>query len=231
MVKINIALYAEFNSMSKSKGDKQSKLPDESTEQKIKEAARRVFHNKGFAATRTRDIAEESGINLALLNYYFRSKEKLFQEIMLETIKAFVGQIAPIVNNEKTTLKEKIELIVNAYIDFLTAQPDVPIFILSELRQNPEILAGKMGILEIIQNSVLLKQYNKSRKEGLVIDIPFPHFLMNLLGLTVFPFIASPMIIALTGGNKTEFGKLIQSRKNLIPGWMENMFFINQKRK
>ena len=59
---------------------------DPSTEEKIKIAARSVFHKKGYAATRTRDIAEEAGINLALLNYYFRSKEKLIDIIMTETM-------------------------------------------------------------------------------------------------------------------------------------------------
>jgi AcrR family transcriptional regulator len=58
---------------------KEVKALDTTTEAKIKNAARVVFHKKGFAATRTRDIAEEAGINLALLNYYFRSKEKLFE--------------------------------------------------------------------------------------------------------------------------------------------------------
>ena len=57
-----------------------------STEEKFKEAARVVFTRKGYAATKTRDIAEEAGLNLALLNYYFRSKEKLFEIIMLEKI-------------------------------------------------------------------------------------------------------------------------------------------------
>jgi len=67
---------------------------DLSTETKIKEAARVVFYKKGFSATRTRDIAEEAGINLALLNYYFRSKEKLFEIIMFETFSAFVQSMA-----------------------------------------------------------------------------------------------------------------------------------------
>jgi len=52
---------------------------DTSTEAKIKAAARVVFHKNGFAATRTRDIAEEAGINLALLNYYFRSKQNHYE--------------------------------------------------------------------------------------------------------------------------------------------------------
>ncbi len=70
------------------------KAVDSSTEEKIKEAARVVFMKKGFAATRTRDIAEEAGINLALLNYYFRSKEKLFELVMFEKFQKFFGIIA-----------------------------------------------------------------------------------------------------------------------------------------
>ena len=63
---------------------------DLSTEEKIKNSARAVFHRKGFAAARTRDIAQEAGINLALLNYYFRSKEKLFNIVMLEAFQSFL---------------------------------------------------------------------------------------------------------------------------------------------
>ena len=66
------------------------------TEEKIKSAARTVFHTKGFAATKTRDIAKEAGINLALLNYYFRSKEKLFQIIMMDSIHSLFQSILPI---------------------------------------------------------------------------------------------------------------------------------------
>ena len=84
-----------------------------STEEKIKEAARRVFTRKGYAATRTRDIAEESGYNLALINYYFRSKEKLFDIIMLDNLHLFIHSVMAIVNDPATTLQEKIEIVVN----------------------------------------------------------------------------------------------------------------------
>jgi len=57
---------------------------DESTEEKIKEAARIVFTQKGYASAKVRDIAKEADINLSLVNYYFRSKEKLFQLCMAE---------------------------------------------------------------------------------------------------------------------------------------------------
>src|SRR3954468_13817719 len=92
---------------------------DSSTEEKIKNAARSVFHKKGFAATRTRDIAEAAGINLALLNYYFRSKEKLFNLIMMETFSGFIKSIIIIFNDETTSLENKVETIASAYIDLL----------------------------------------------------------------------------------------------------------------
>ena len=96
---------------------KKSVEVDLSTEEKIKEAAKKVFLKKGYAATRTRDIAEEAGINLALLNYYFRSKEKLFDLIMLEKLEKFFGTIAPVLNNVNTTLEQKITLFSNNYTD------------------------------------------------------------------------------------------------------------------
>ncbi|HLZ87627.1 MAG TPA: TetR family transcriptional regulator, partial [Puia sp.] len=70
---------------------KTKKVKEASTEEKIMEAARKLFTQRGFAATRTRDIAEEAGINLALLNYYFRSKQKLFDIVMMENFRRFLG--------------------------------------------------------------------------------------------------------------------------------------------
>src|SRR6187402_682594 len=92
---------------------------DTSTEEKIKNAARTVFHKKGYAATRTRDIAEESGINLALLNYYFRSKEKLFELVMMEKLQKLFGSLAPVLNDTSLDIEAKITLIANNYIDML----------------------------------------------------------------------------------------------------------------
>src|SRR3954447_3091787 len=95
---------------------KAQRSPDINTESKIKAAARVVFHQKGFAATRTRDIAQEAGINLALLNYYFRSKQKLFDLIMAETVSAFMQNMVLVLNDEKTTLAHKIQELSNRYI-------------------------------------------------------------------------------------------------------------------
>ena len=119
------------------------KTKDISTEERIKAAARKVFHQKGFAGTRTRDIAEEAGINHAMLNYYFRSKEKLFEMVMMETMAQFFKGVNLMLNDEKTSLDEKIDLIVSNYVDLLLKEPELPTFILNEVRPNPQAFVAK----------------------------------------------------------------------------------------
>src|ERR1041385_5554657 len=103
------------------------KKAGESAEKKIIEAARKLFTEKGYHAIKTRDIANEAGINLALLNYYFRSKEKLFELIMKENMGQFMKVITEIVNDEKTTIQRKIEMLVANYIDMFSINPDMPL--------------------------------------------------------------------------------------------------------
>jgi len=188
---------------------------DTSTEEKIKEAARKVFMQKGFAATRTRDIAEESGINLALLNYYFRSKEKLFHQVMSEKIQQFFGVLFPIINDSSTRLETKIDLIVSNYIDMLTENPDLPLFVLSEMKDQPGQINKTLPIEKITKNVSLVQQLQERRP-----DISPVHFLMNILGMTVFPFIARPAFGVIGILNKDDFETIIEERRRLIPLWI-----------
>lgn len=190
---------------------------DLSTEQKIKAAAQRVFMQKGYAATRTRDIAEEAGINLALLNYYFRSKEKLFELIMLEKLGKFFGAIAPILNDEGASLDQKISTISTNYIDLLSANPDLPLFILSEIRNNPETFVQKMPVAKLIE-SHFIKQLQEKRP-----DLDPIHFLMNLIAMNVFPFIMKPLLQASGLLNEKAFMARMTERKALIPKWINAM--------
>lgn len=196
---------------------------DTTAEQKIKEAARLIFHKKGYAATRTRDIAEEAGINLALLNYYFRSKEKLYDIIMLETITSFMQVMATILNNEKSTLEKKIELIASNYIDFVIKEPNIPIFILSELHNSTSGLAEKLLVKKALTNSVFFYQHQEAVAKRKITEPNPLHFLMNLLGLIIFPFIAKPLLQEIGGVNDTQFEKMMQERKKLIPVWIKVM--------
>src|SRR5688500_11982834 len=129
---------------------KKKTQPDRTTEERIKAAARKVFTKKGFAATRTRDIAEEAGINLALLNYYFRSKQKLFDIVMLENMQRFMMVLHGVFNTESTSLNEKVAAIATNYINLLKEHPDLPLFVLSEIRANPDKLAVNMGVKKML---------------------------------------------------------------------------------
>jgi len=191
-----------------------------STEEKIKAAARKVFTQKGYAATRTRDIAEESGLNLALINYYFRSKEKLFDIIMVENMQLFVHSIIDILNDTKTTLQEKIKALVGHYIDMIIKHPQMPIFILNEINTNPGALVDKIGMKAMHEDLYLIKQWKEYAKKQKV-TVPAIHIVMNVVAMTIFPFIASPLLRHRTGLSIEAFNKLMEERKQLIPIWIE----------
>jgi AcrR family transcriptional regulator len=202
---------------------KESKNIDVSTEEKIKEAARIVFYKKGFAATRTRDIAEEADINLALLNYYFRSKAKLFEIIMMETLSNFIKNMLVVLNDEKTSLERKVEEIASRYIDLIIKEPEIPTFIVTEIRNNPNMLLDKLPIKQVLANSMFFKQHKEAVKKGEISEPNPLHFLMNLIGLVIFPFISKPLLMGGSGIGNSEFNALMIERKKLIPIWIKSM--------
>lgn len=196
-------------------------IQDQNTETKIKEAARAVFYRKGYAATKTRDIAEEAGINIALLNYYFRSKEKLFNIIMLETVLRFFQSMAMVVNDKQTSLEEKIETMVDKYIDVLIREPQIPIFIMSELRNHPDELLAQLNVREMMEGAILFKQLDAEMKKRKRKPMPHVFFIINLLGLVAFPFIASPIVKHMGGLSQEQFNQMMIERKKLIPVWVQ----------
>src|ERR1700739_4991345 len=101
-------------------------------EEKIISAARKLFTEKGFDAVKTRDIAAEAGINLALLNYYFRSKEKLFEIVMIENFERFIEQLIPVLSDEGSSIDEIVTHATARYIEMLRKNPDLPFFIMNE---------------------------------------------------------------------------------------------------
>jgi AcrR family transcriptional regulator len=191
------------------------------TEIKIKTAAKSLFLRKGYSATTTRDISKESDINLALLNYYFTSKKKLFEIIMLETFYDFISKMVEVYNDEKSTLEEKLKLTSSKYIDMIIAEPHLPTFVVNELKNNPssilKILKGQ------IMESKLVDQYNDGVKKGVYKKIDPIHFVTNILSLIVFPFISSPIIIKMKKFNRKEFNDMMHERKKLIPQWIIQM--------
>ena len=199
------------------------------TEERIKAAARKVFHQKGYAGTRTRDIAEEAGINHAMVNYYFRSKEKLFQIVMIETMTLFFKGVSTILNNENTSLEEKIEQVVANYIDLLLEEPDLPTFMFNEVRTNPVPFIAHTPIYEALQNSVLARQYAETVARGEVSEPNLIQMVLNVISLVIFPFIAQPIFTALSRTDKEAYKALMLERKKLIPQWIKAMLFVEEK--
>ena len=193
---------------------KEKAQDDSSTEEKIKMAARTVFTRKGYAATRTRDIAEEAGLNLALLNYYFRSKEKLFEIIMLEKVQKLFGVLVPLINDRNTSLEEKAGRMADSYITLLIQNPDLPLFVLSEIRNNPSNFGERLQLPKLLKESHFIEQIHKRRP-----DLDPLQFVMTLLGMIIFPFIARPILYGRDPEPQMAFIKLLEERKNLVPKW------------
>lgn len=210
-------------SMSSAKSKKEL---DASTEEKIRSAAQVVFYKKGFAATRTRDIAEAAGINLALLNYYFRSKQKLFELIILDTLSNFFKSIQTILSDEEKSLTLKVELIVNSYINFILSEPEVPTFIINELRNNPQLLIGKLPFKQLAKNPVFIKQHREALNNGQINEDNPLHFLLNILSLTIFPFMVRPLLVGSGSISDAVFVKMMEERKRLIPQWIKGMMIL-----
>jgi AcrR family transcriptional regulator len=195
---------------------------DLSTEERIKTAARKLFTKKGFAGTKTRDISEEAGINLALLNYYYGSKEKLFGVIMTEILQNFFQGMIRIFDDEKTSLEEKIETFVSGYTALLKQQPDLPLFVFHELRLDPRRLATKMGV-NLIFKSFFFKQLAARMKENKITRVHPIQYVINLIAMCVFPFIGGPLLRHIAGLNEVEFDQIVDERGKLIPKWMDMM--------
>ena len=196
--------------------------PAESTEERIKQAARKLFTQHGFAAVRTRDIASEAGINLALLNYYFRSKQKLFDLVMMENFRKFLSGMTVNFQDPTLTIEDRLERIVAAYVDFLTEFPDLPLFILNEIKGNPSKIAEQIRQEVGPARSAFFKELQEAKKGGRI-ELDPAHFIINLVGLTVFPFVARPLLLRVTGVSDEQFLGLMEERKKLVPMWIMMM--------
>ena len=187
------------------------------TEEKIIESARKLFTQKGFSATRTRDIAEEAGINLALLNYYFRSKQNLFQIIIEEKFDVLFGMIGPILSNTNISLEEKIETLVTNYTNLLLENEDLPFFVLSELKSNEFILEKVKQNAKMLSQPTIENQLKERR-----FTISTLNFIMNIVSMTMFPFLSKPLFVSTGLVKEEDFANFVINRKQHIPSWIMN---------
>jgi TetR/AcrR family transcriptional regulator len=188
---------------------------DTSTEEKILAAAKQVFMEKGIDGARMQDIADKAGINKALLHYYFRSKDKLFEMIFMEAARQFLPKVTSIMASE-LSLYEKVEKFVNEYIDTLLKNPTLPIFILNEINRNPKDAIKKIFGNQRPPIDKVEEHITKLVKKGEIKPIKGYELMVNMVSLCIFPFLARPMVQWVTKTNDEEFLQMMEQRKKTV---------------
>jgi TetR/AcrR family transcriptional regulator len=197
---------------------------DGETEKRILDAAKAVFILRGTAGARMQEIAEEAGVNQALLHYYFRSKEKLSEAVFRDTAGRMFPALLQIVGGD-LPLVEKIDRIVDTYLTTMSHTPFLPGYIISELHHHPEripqllgqVSGGDLATIARPAFDKLEKQLASEARAGRMRRMNAAQFFVNLLSLCVFPFAARPMLRAALGFNDDDFAKFIEQRRKELP--------------
>jgi len=190
---------------------------DDTTQNRILDAAKKVFVLKGMAGARMQDIADEAGINKALLHYYFRNKEQLFEMVFMQAAQKLFPRINQIFASDQP-LFEKIESFCEEYITIVIENPYLPLFVLNEINQSPEYFLQKVWAGQSKPNpQKFLEQIESEVKKGNIKRISPLHLLMNLISMTIFPFVAKPMLQKNLGLDELQFRAAMEQRKKEIP--------------
>jgi TetR/AcrR family transcriptional regulator len=194
-----------------------------STEEKIFEAAREVFHQKGFDGARMQEIADRAEINKSMLHYYYRSKDKLFEKVYQLALLRALPQIVSLLNKEMP-LEDKLRLFVKEYLRVLKQNPDIPSFILRELNTKPS------RIQDFFRNQVakrvqpFIRQVQEASEEGRIIgDLPAEQVMANTMSLLLFPFIGKPILQILFEIDDASFETFIDKRLDYLPDYVVKM--------
>lgn len=193
----------------------------ESPEQAILDAARHVFTEYGFEGARMQHIADEAGVNKAMLHYYYRSKKKLFEEVYRGAVAKLMPQLLELLNSD-LPLEKKIPELVERYIMLMREHPRLPGFIIQELHQNQDVWFRFLENLDIGAPDVFLQQAREKRKKGEIMDIPPRQLLVNILSLCVFPFAVRPMIQYMLEMDDQAFEQFLEVRKNELSTFILN---------
>jgi AcrR family transcriptional regulator len=205
---------------------------ERSTEETIFNAAKEEFIEKGFDGTRMQEIAKRAGINKALLHYYYRTKEKLFDAIFEKVFKASMPEIFEVMQSD-ATLFHKIEVFVSGYLRLIYDNPHIPSFILHELNRNPERL---MGLFGSIIGTIRVKGFDKlsitikkETENGNIIPIEPEQLIVNIIALCIFPVVARPIIQGLVFDNdKVRYKEFLESRKTEVAKFVINSISIKK---
>jgi AcrR family transcriptional regulator len=197
------------------------------TEQKIIASAEKLFYQKGKAGTSMQDIADDAGINRPLLNYYFRSKDKLFEAVFRNAMSSFVPNLAALMHSNLSSemyVKNTIETFYEAMLE----NPQIPIFVLQELSSNPDRMPQMIKDMGIDPAAAMEKIGAAQENDGTVRISP-EQLIINLFSLCVFPFVARPVITELLfNGDETAYLDSMRQRKKILPEMFLQIMKQNQ---
>ncbi|MFD2247452.1 TetR/AcrR family transcriptional regulator [Pontibacter ruber] len=193
----------------------------QSTEEKILAAAAKVFMEKGMAGARMQDIADEAGINKALLHYYFRSKEKLFDEIFKEVSGQLLPRLNQIIESD-ISLFDKIWAFCQEYISRMVENPYLPLFIVEETnKQQGAFLERHLGNKRLRLDK-LAQQVQQEVARGTIKPIHPLELFLTIISMCAFPFLGKPLLQHMSGMNDDMFNAMMEARKSEVPKFIIN---------
>jgi AcrR family transcriptional regulator len=183
----------------------------ETTEQQILKAAKAVFIAKGFDGARMQEIADQAGINKALLHYYFRSKEKLFESIFSEVAASLFPAVRQLIESE-LGFSEKITYFIGIYLQTLQENPFLPGFIINTLNTKPD------NLLKYIRSAginpmILQHQIDEEAAKGKIRHLRAEHFLLSVISMCIFPYLARHIVSNIFNMQDSEYDAYLLHRK------------------
>lgn len=197
------------------------KTKNENTEHQILEAAKKVFQRKGMDGARMQEIADEAGINKAMLHYYFRNKEMLFEAVFTNAFSMMAPHLNRILNDE-SSIEEKIRHFTHDHLSFMMEHPYLPKFIIQELNRNPEFIAHMKAKTGFPSLDKFKTQLTLEVERGILKPIAGEQLFINILAMNIFPIIASPMIKAFIRADDEGYTQLLESRKTEVANFIIN---------
>jgi AcrR family transcriptional regulator len=197
------------------------KKKNENTETLILEAAKGIFQSKGMDGARMQEIANEAGINKAMLHYYYRSKQLLFEAVFKNAFSLLAPQLNAVLNDD-SSIEEKIKNFTSNYISFMIKHPYLPNFIIQELNRNPDFI-GKLKENTGFPNLEKFKvKVAEEIKLGFIQPIDADQLFVNIIALNIFPFLGKPLIKALTEKNEETYAAFVEGRKIEVANFIIN---------
>jgi TetR/AcrR family transcriptional regulator len=203
-----------------------NEIEKQSAESKILEAAKKLYLSKGMSNVSSRDIAEEAGLNVALLNYYFRSKEKLQVIIFSEIMHEFLLGMMEVMDGD-LSLQQKVRVFIEKEYDFLTVHPEIPNFIYNELAKNGPCSMENGGFNPAIFETKVFKQIAEAQANGTMRQIELPSMILLLLGNCHIPFLAKTMVCGIHNLSSETYEEQVILHKHNITEMIISYLFIN----